>query len=158
MLTIHRFYRTPLDPHYCQDSVDTSKSNFPLNSYHCSTARKLPINRIDPSCTIGFYCKTEDDLNNLIEFTRREMLPSNQKINGQQYPIFLFDEINSVNSNNAFYENLNNNTLNSSNLNSSALDKNGQPVERRDRLVKVKHQYLHETGVKEIDSEDFVLL
>ena len=146
------------DPHYCQDSVDTSKSNFPLNSYHCSTARKLSINRIDPSCTIGFYCKTEDDLNSLIEFTRREMLPSSQKINGKQYPIFLFDEVNSVNSNQEFYENLNNNTSNSSNLNGSPLNKNGQPVERRDRLVKVKHQYLHENGVKEIDSEDFVLL
>ena len=147
------------DPHYCQDAVDTSKSNFPLNSYHCSTARKLPINRIDPSCTIGFYCKTEDDLNNLIEFTRKEMLPSNQKINGQQYPIFVFDEVNSVSSNNAFYETLNNNTLNSSNLNDNGAIKNGRTIEKpKDRLVKVKHQYLHEAGLKEIDSEDFVLL
>lgn len=119
----------------------------------------MPINRIDPSCTIGFYCKTEDDLNSLIEFTRKEMLPSNQKINGQQYPIFLFDE---VNSNSSYLETLNNNnnTLNSSNLNynGALLDKNGRVVEPKDRLVKVKHQYLHETGVKEIDSEDFVLL
>lgn len=115
----------------------------------------MPINRIDPSCTIGFYCKTEDDLNSLIEFTRKEMLPSNQKLNGQQYPIFLFDE---VNSNSAYLETLNNNTLNSSNLNhNGSLDKNGQVVQK-DRLVKVKHQYLHENGMKEIDSEDFVLL
>ena len=109
------------------------------------------INRIDPSCTIGFYCKTEEDLNNLIEFTRKEMRPSNQRLNNQTYPIFSFDEINSASNNN--YENNNN-------LNNSSIDKNGKLIGHKikDRLVKVKHQYLDENGIKEIKSDDFVLL
>ena len=152
-----------LDPHYCQETIDTNKTNFPLNSYHCSTPRKLPINRMDPSCTIGFYCKTEDDLNNLIEFTRKEILPLNQRINGQPYPIFIFDEVNSMLNNGSFYENLNNNnnSLNGSTASkTNPIDKDIEIIENRlkDRLVKVKHKYIDETGVKEIESDDFVLL
>lgn len=116
---------------------------------------------MDPSVTIAFYCKTEQDLTNLIEFTRKEMLPSNQRLNGQPYPIFLFDEVNSISNNDEFYENLNqnNNTLNSSNNN--FIDQNGKLLEHKlkDRLVKVKHQYIDENGVKEeVQSDDFVLL
>lgn len=82
-----------LDPHYSQETVDVvSDSNFPLDSYHCSTARKLPINRMDPSCTIAFYCKTQQDLDNLIEFTHNELRPQSHSRSLSEHPIFSFEE------------------------------------------------------------------
>ncbi len=33
----------------------------PGQSYHCGTPRKLTANRMDPSCTLGFYCRDLED-------------------------------------------------------------------------------------------------
>lgn len=51
-----------LDPHYCQGMIDVTKEEFPVNSFHCKSPRKLKSSKMDPSCCIGFYCATKHDL------------------------------------------------------------------------------------------------
>ncbi|KAL5282642.1 ATG4C family protein [Megaselia abdita] len=51
-----------LDPHYCQDMIDVTKEDFPVHSFHCKSPRKLKSSKMDPSCCIGFYCATKQDL------------------------------------------------------------------------------------------------
>ena len=50
-----------LDPHYCQVAVSMNSSDFDVRSYHCRTPRKLPASKMDPSCTIGFFCKSKEE-------------------------------------------------------------------------------------------------
>ena len=56
-----------LDPHYCQEMVDVNQENFPLHSFHCKSPRKLKTSKMDPSCSIGFYCQTRSDFDNFIK-------------------------------------------------------------------------------------------
>ncbi|XP_074643528.1 cysteine protease ATG4C-like [Tubulanus polymorphus] len=76
-----------LDPHYCQDVVDMKARDFPLNTFHCLSPRKMSISRMDPSCTIGFYCKKKEDFFNFVEQTKELICPPMQK---SQYPMFIF--------------------------------------------------------------------
>ncbi|XP_076924625.1 cysteine protease ATG4-like [Bidens hawaiensis] len=52
-----------LDPHEVQQAVNISKDNVETDtsSYHCNVIRQIPLESIDPSLAIGFYCRDRDD-------------------------------------------------------------------------------------------------
>ncbi|XP_072367260.1 cysteine protease ATG4C isoform X3 [Scyliorhinus torazame] len=76
-----------MDPHYCQSFVDVTAKDFPLESYHCPSPKKMSFNKMDPSCTIGFYSHSEDDFEKIIdEITKVLNSPSSK----EKYPLFTF--------------------------------------------------------------------
>ncbi|XP_061359700.1 cysteine protease ATG4-like isoform X2 [Gastrolobium bilobum] len=52
-----------LDPHDVQPVVNINGDNQEPNtsSYHCNVIRHIPLDSIDPSLAIGFYCRDKDD-------------------------------------------------------------------------------------------------
>lgn len=52
-----------LDPHEVQSVMDLKRnsSEVDTSSYHCNVVRHLPLDIIDPSLAIGFYCRDKDD-------------------------------------------------------------------------------------------------
>ncbi|XP_043721606.1 cysteine protease ATG4-like [Telopea speciosissima] len=52
-----------LDPHEVQPVVDIREENLEADtsSYHCSVIRQFPLDMIDPSLAIGFYCRDKGD-------------------------------------------------------------------------------------------------
>ncbi|XP_069794407.1 cysteine protease ATG4C isoform X2 [Narcine bancroftii] len=76
-----------MDPHYCQSFVDVSMEDFPLESYHCPSPKKMPFGKMDPSCTIGLYSSSEYYFNQIIdEVTKVLNFPSSK----EKYPLFTF--------------------------------------------------------------------
>ncbi|XP_028804686.1 cysteine protease ATG4 isoform X1 [Neltuma alba] len=52
-----------LDPHDVQQVVNINGDDQEVNtsSYHCNGIRHIPLESIDPSLAIGFYCRDKDD-------------------------------------------------------------------------------------------------
>jgi len=50
-----------LDPHFIQTTVNVLDDSFDTSSYSCSSPRKLTARKMDPSCTLGFYCRDKAD-------------------------------------------------------------------------------------------------
>ncbi|KAM6938168.1 cysteine protease ATG4C isoform 2-T2 [Lycodopsis pacificus] len=75
-----------MDPHYCQSFVDVSTSDFPLQSYHCPSPKKMPFSRMDPSCTIGFYSRDAQDYERISQELSKVLRPSAR----EKYPAFTF--------------------------------------------------------------------
>jgi cysteine protease ATG4 len=122
-----------LDPHLCQEAVDVSQVNFPLSSFHCSTARKMSISKMDPSCTLAFLCRSRKEFMELIDSAREFMVPGNRHTD---YPIFVFSEGSSPN-----------------------LKESSVPT-HSESLLRVRHRFLDSKGNVESEfmSDDFVLI
>ncbi|KAM4629088.1 cysteine protease ATG4C [Polymixia lowei] len=75
-----------MDPHYCQSFVDVSTSDFPLQSYHCPSPKKMPFSKMDPSCTIGFYSRSVQDYERISQELSKVLQPSAR----EKYPAFTF--------------------------------------------------------------------
>lgn len=76
-----------LDPHYCQSSVDMSREDFPTESFHSLQPRTMAFKKMDPSCTIGFYCDSKADFDVFCQRTSEVLRPPMQR---GDYPMFIF--------------------------------------------------------------------
>ncbi|CAF2113074.1 unnamed protein product [Brassica napus] len=52
-----------LDPHDVLQVVTVNKEtqDVDTSSYHCNTVRYVPLESLDPSLALGFYCRDKDD-------------------------------------------------------------------------------------------------
>lgn len=73
-----------MDPHYCQSFVDVSSSDFPLQSFHCPSPKKMSFSKMDPSCTIGFYSRSVKDFERISQELTKLVQPSAK----EKYPAF----------------------------------------------------------------------
>lgn len=55
-----------LDPHFSRPALETkSLSEYTredFSTYHCTIPRRIPISNLDPSMMLGFYCRTQKEL------------------------------------------------------------------------------------------------
>ncbi|CAL9695562.1 unnamed protein product [Knipowitschia caucasica] len=73
-----------MDPHYCQSFVDVSSGDFPLQSFHCPSPKKMPFSKMDPSCTIGFYSRSLSEFERINQELTKVLQPSAK----EKYPVF----------------------------------------------------------------------
>ncbi len=76
-----------LDPHLVQDGVNVlgaKSTTFALDSFHCKTPRKLNVNKMDPSCCLGFFCPTRRAFDGWCEVVKELAVPPGMP----NYPIF----------------------------------------------------------------------
>lgn len=92
-----------LDPHYCQDMVNVLDDDFDVSSFHCKSPRKMKLSKMDPSCCIGFYCKTRAEFERFVSGVQQFLLPCKNWMDKQleghsreycgpdrSYPMFVF--------------------------------------------------------------------
>ncbi|XP_070539087.1 cysteine protease ATG4B-like isoform X2 [Ptychodera flava] len=76
-----------LDPHTTQPAVDINKwAAVPDQSYHTKHASRMNVMHLDPSIALGFFCKDEDDFNDLCKGIRMLV------VEGQERPMFELTE------------------------------------------------------------------
>lgn len=64
-----------LDPHTTQQAVNPEKmSQIPDESYHCVHPSRMNISDLDPSIALGFFCKTEEEFDDLCEQINEHIL------------------------------------------------------------------------------------
>ncbi|XP_075715098.1 cysteine protease ATG4D isoform X2 [Rhinoderma darwinii] len=78
-----------LDPHYCQAYIDTSTDDFPLDTFHCNSPRKMSIVKMDPSCTIAFYARGRADFGSLCDHLTKVLSSPSAE---EKYPVFSISE------------------------------------------------------------------
>ncbi|KAG9488482.1 cysteine protease ATG4D [Eleutherodactylus coqui] len=78
-----------LDPHYCQAYVDTRTDDFPLDTFHCNSPRKMSIVKMDPSCTIAFYARNRADFGALCDHLTKVLSSPSAE---EKYPVFSISE------------------------------------------------------------------
>lgn len=122
-----------LDPHNDQKAIDPSKNDFPLNSYHCDFPRKLSLERMDPSCAVGFYCRTHQEFNDLMNTLKEIVIPRDH--NYTSYPMFNISP-------------------------GSASDQRFDYDSSMEQTVRIKHRYLDAFGevTSEFDADEFVMI
>lgn len=70
-----------LDPHFTQPVVDISRADFSTKSWHCRIPRIMSVLNLDPSCAVGFYCRSRGELSDLLDRIPSLFCPSNTKHN-----------------------------------------------------------------------------
>ncbi|KAL3869049.1 hypothetical protein ACJMK2_041792 [Sinanodonta woodiana] len=124
-----------LDPHKCQDYVDTLQRDFRIESFHCLTPRKVSLGKMDPSCAVGFYCRNRAEFDKFVENTVGIV---SQGKNSGPYPLFVFSE-----SKGSEVSDLNDLTLSD---------------ERYLRVQRIERDSEGRIRSSTVDSEDFVVL
>ncbi|PSS17527.1 Cysteine protease [Actinidia chinensis var. chinensis] len=58
-----------LDPHEVQPAVNIRRDDLEADtsSYHCNILRHVPLDSIDPSLALGFYCRDKDDFDDFCD-------------------------------------------------------------------------------------------
>ncbi|KAJ6741388.1 CYSTEINE PROTEASE ATG4B [Salix purpurea] len=74
-----------LDPHEVQLVVNFSRDDVEANtsSYHCDVVRHIPLDLIDSSLAIGFYCRDKDESNGAPLFTVANSYISSKRDNSE---------------------------------------------------------------------------
>lgn len=61
-----------LDPHVAHEYVPLTKEalerkKHPLSSYHCKNLSKMPFSEMDPSCAVGFFVQSYEELDKTVK-------------------------------------------------------------------------------------------
>lgn len=81
-----------LDPHLSQENVDISLEEFDVESFHSKSPRKLPINKMDPSCCLGFLLESENQFEGWCELASELARPLSDGTSLSNYPLFTINQ------------------------------------------------------------------